>query len=170
MIKRQCNRCVREIEKQIDSECTIRICNHFSSWTESPAEISIRNIRSNCERAISVQIQKNKRRIEWKEKKNAKKIVYRFNRSLSILKRLRAYTAINFMIMGFNGSAIISLFINRENIQLYILSNFQREKNRNQNNSHSFSSWMCFFFSTFWLDFHHSLISWSVPAVCLCWN
>lgn len=36
----------------------------------------------------------------------------------------RAHTVISFMIMGFNGSAIISLFINRENIQLYILTNF----------------------------------------------
>lgn len=78
------------------------------------------------------------------------KMLYRLNRSLSILKRLRAYTVISFMIMGFNGSAIISLFINRENIQLYILSNFQKEKqNRNQNNSHSFSSWYYFFFLVF---------------------
>lgn len=36
------------------------------------------------------------------------------------------------MTMGFNGTAIISLFINRENIQLYILANFQNETHEQQ--------------------------------------
>lgn len=89
---------------------------HTNKWNGYKVDVYVR-ARARSFARVPVQIQKNKR---W-----FIDLIDRFQ----FWKRLRrAHTVISFMIMGFNGSAIISLFINRENIQLYILANFQNAK------------------------------------------